>query len=288
MEMGENLKKMLGVSEDTPAPSTFANTPAGVQDTERSSWQSPALLRMTGAVAEKVGDVAQDLALKAGATVETSSAIATGASMVGDPSNLLGVGGKGIAAVGAIATKDFLKLFPSFEKSVLKDGDELVKAYHGTQVHKRIPDEPIKEFRTPTGAVMQSTGMTSHIYPGDLGTWFGSSPKVANVFAGANDNKTVLNYGARHGEVTEGGAVYEVYLNLQNPKVFENHSAFKKFVEEFEDKGKSANYVRRSLIKEGHDGILIKSSFTDAGGSRSDIVTFHPHQVQPTTGAGYK
>lgn len=104
MEMGENLKKMLGVSENTPAPSTFANTPTGVQDTERSSWQSPALLRMTGAVAEKIGDAVQDVALKAGVGVTASSVLATGTELVADPANLMGPLGKG-AALGAAFTK---------------------------------------------------------------------------------------------------------------------------------------------------------------------------------------
>ena len=158
MEMGESLKKMLGVSEDTPAPSTFANTPAGVQDTERSSWQSPALLRMTGAVAEKVGDVAQDLALKAGATVETSSAIATGASMVGDPSNLLGVGGKGIAAAGIVGEAVKMGVPDSvinIAKALERAGKSAEEIWDKLKIYRGPVDNKWRSHLPDTGATMK-------------------------------------------------------------------------------------------------------------------------------------
>lgn len=101
MEMGESLKRMLGVADETPAPTTFANSPVGQQDTARSEWRGPALLQLTGAVAEKAGEVVQDAALAMGASVPVSAGAATVAENVFDPLNITGAG-KGVAAAGMI------------------------------------------------------------------------------------------------------------------------------------------------------------------------------------------
>jgi hypothetical protein len=247
--------------------------------------KTPRVLEAAGKFAQAAGDKILDVASNAGLGVNASAALATAGEMVADPLNFIS-GAKGVAAVGAIASKDFLKLFPKFSKSVIKEGEDLTPVYHGTQVHKRFPDTSILEFKTPTGAnvQMREGSDVSRIYPGDLGTWFASSPKAANIFAGAGDHR-MFGMGAPKGEVTQGAAVYESYVNLQNPKTFDTYNQFLDWVFTIENQGKSANYARRSLIKEGHDGILIKSSFTDGGGSRSDMVVFNPKDIEAATGA---
>jgi hypothetical protein len=152
-------------------------------------------------------------------------------------------------------TKEFKSWFGD-SKAVNSEGEPIV-LYHGT-------NQDINEFTTQPGA------MRDRFYAGELGSWFGDDPKIANQFA----------KGVR--APREGGAVYPVFLSIKNPKVFDSYEDFMSAT-----KGRrSAPAVRKDLIKEGYDGIQIKDSTTDLGGRRDDWVAFYPEQVKSPFNVG--
>ncbi len=105
MELGENLKKMLGVSEDTPAPTKFANTPLEKDGKPNApptyEWRSPALLQLTGAVADAAGDFVNEGLVSLGASTDVAAGAATVTNLVADPLNFIPTT-KGIAAAGIV------------------------------------------------------------------------------------------------------------------------------------------------------------------------------------------
>ena len=140
-------------------------------------------------------------------------------------------------------------------KVVDAEGKPLV-VYHGT---------PTPEFTRFT----KGQGMG-----GPLGMWFASTGEAASRFA-------TTRY------ADQGPAVYPVYLSIQNPMEYQGWSGFTDKVAEFrpgkllEDKVKS---LRRSLAQKGYDGIVIRGSDTDSGGSRDDWVAFRPEQIKSAIG----
>lgn len=139
-------------------------------------------------------------------------------------------------------------------KAVDKEGKP-IRLYHGT-------NQDINEFTTQPGAIRKK------FYAGELGSWFGDDPKIANKFAkGVSYEK-------------ENGTVYPVFLNIKNPKVFDSYEEFMSVMKS----RKSAPTVRKELIKQGYDGIQVKDSTTDFGGRRDDWVAFFPEQVKSATG----
>ena len=161
---------------------------------------------------------------------------------------------------GAIDPKVFEDLY-NFGKSVVRGANGLLMpVYHGTT---KIIDGT---FRTIKG--LQS----SEKYAGDLGTWFSSTPGGTDTFAGTRTG-------------VSGGNVHQVYLNLTNPAIFNTHSEFKAW---FDAQEGSTNKVRRSLIKEGYDGIVINNSATDGGGVRQDFVAFMPDQIKSAISPGVR
>lgn len=126
-----------------------------------------------------------------------------------------------------------------------------VLVYHGT-------NQDVNEFTT------QPNALRPRFYAGEIGSWFGDNPKVANNFARGLSSPR------------EGGAVYPAYLSIKNPKVYNSYQEFLSAA-----KGRrSAPAMRRDLIKQGYDGIHIKDSDTDFGGRRDDWVAFHPEQIK--------
>jgi hypothetical protein len=139
-------------------------------------------------------------------------------------------------------------------KAVDKDGNP-IRLYHGT-------NQDINEFSTQPGALRKK------FYAGELGSWFGDDPEIANQFAKGVSFKK------------EKGSVYPVFLNIKNPKVFDSYDDFMSVMKN----RKSAPAVRKELIKQGYDGIQVKDSTTDFGGKRDDWVAFFPEQVKSAIG----
>jgi hypothetical protein len=139
-------------------------------------------------------------------------------------------------------------------KAVDKDGNP-IRLYHGT-------NQDINEFSTQPGALRKK------FYAGELGSWFGDDPEIANQFAKGVSFKK------------EKGSVYPVFLNIKNPKVFDSYDDFMSVMQN----RKSAPAVRKELIKQGYDGIQVKDSTTDFGGKRDDWVAFFPEQVKSAIG----
>ena len=172
---------------------------------------------------------------------------------------------------GAVDPRVFEDLY-KFGKSVVRAASGLLMpVYHGTtkeinglfKTVKGFKDYRNSQPRIEDGWIIPA----DRAYPGDLGTWFSSTPQGTDTFAGARTG-------------VPGGNVHQAYLNLTKPKVFETHGDFIDWFHEKAADGRSANSIRRSLIKEGYDGIQIKDSMTDAGGARQDFVAFHPQQIE--------
>jgi hypothetical protein len=150
-------------------------------------------------------------------------------------------------------TPEFKNFFG--ESKVVNESGQPLQVFHGTNVD-------IEQFATDI-----RSGRKRFI-PGELGTWFGSTPKVANEFArGVSIPR-------------ERGVVYPVYLNIQNPKVY---NSYEDFLNEVKGR-RSANTVKTELRKQGYDGIQIKNSTTDFGGLRDDWVAFNPTQIKSAIG----
>jgi len=126
--------------------------------------------------------------------------------------------------------------------------------YHGT-------NRDISAFDT-----QQAMGRAG-FYAGELGTWFGSKPDVANRFAEKKG---------------EGAVVYPAYLSVKNPKEFGSYDEFRDFVK----RRKSAAATRKSLQKQGYDGIVIRDSYTDTGTYRDDWVAFEDTQIKSIYNGG--
>ncbi len=153
---------------------------------------------------------------------------------------------------GGVNFQAILDLFPKFKGTKVS-----VPVFHGTT------KEIVGDFKTQHGFNPSSNGA----YAGDLGTWFSSTGKGTDTFAGARTG-------------VKGGNVHQSYINLQNPKEFATHADFLKWFNEQKSTGATANKIQRSLVKEGFDGISIKESKTDGGGLRSDYVVFRPDQIK--------
>ena len=155
------------------------------------------------------------------------------------------------------ATEDGVRAFWRWfgDSKVVNDVGRPLRVFHGTNVD-------FDQFATDI-----SSGRKRFI-PGELGTWFGSTPEVANSFA--------------RGVITprERGMVYPVYLNIQNPKVYDS---YEDFLSEMQGR-RSASTVKKELQEQGFDGIQIKNSTTDFGGLRDDWVAFKPTQIKSAVG----
>ena len=154
-------------------------------------------------------------------------------------------------SIAQTKTPEFKRWFGD-SKVVDADGKPLV-VYHGT-------NKDISEFAT------RQKVPRNRFYAGELGSWFGSDPGVANTFS--------------TGRYAESGAIYPVYLSIKNPREFESYNEFLDFAEG----RKSASSVRAELEKEGHDGIVVRNSVTDLSAMRDDWVAFRPDQIKSAIG----
>jgi len=169
---------------------------------------------------------------------------------------------------GAVDFQAIVDLFPKFKGTKVTE-----PVYHGRTRGFRTGDfntkRGFKGYYDETGGVDSSGFIYSpkRAYPGDLGAWFSSTGKGTDTFAGARTG-------------VSGGQVHQSYINLQSPKIFKTHGDFIDWFHSQTAKGESASKARRSLIKDGHDGIVIEESRTDGGGLRSDYVVFDSNNIK--------
>lgn len=114
---------------------------------------------------------------------------------------------------------------------------------------------------------------------GGLGFWFASTGEAASRFA-------LQRYAG------QGPAVMPVYLNISNPTEYQDWEAFttalralriKKGARTLRTIEGSVAALRRSLMRRGYDGVVIRQSDTDMGGLREDWVAFKPQQIKSAT-----
>jgi hypothetical protein len=90
-----------------------------------------------------------------------------------------------------------------------------------------------------------------------------------------------------------GNNTMEVYLSIQNPKVFDTQDNFREFVrsnfkmeeETLTESAKFSNDTRRILEEQGYDGVIIKKAqFGGKTSKESWYVAFSPTQIKSATG----
>lgn len=127
------------------------------------------------------------------------------------------------------------------------------EVYHGT------PNVAFDRFNTNRGGM-----------GGQLGYWFASTQDAAKQFA--------------HKRLAGRKAGIKVCrLRIEQPKEFGSYQEYLDAVAEKRGRGEIEDGVRslrRSLIRQGYDGVVIRNSDTDNGGVRDDWVAFYPHQIE--------
>lgn len=155
------------------------------------------------------------------------------------------------AAAPAVDSPQFKRWFGD-SKVVDADGKPLV-VFHGTVRHFARFDP---KRRGGLG--------------GAIGFWFASEPG------------SVAPFQVVRVPTEDRPQTMPVYLSLQQPMEFDSWEAFvdagratgKKTVEE------QLRSLRRSAVRAGYDGFIIRSSATDGGGVRDDYVAFRPEQIK--------
>lgn len=150
-------------------------------------------------------------------------------------------------------------------KAVNADGRPLV-AFHGSPA-----DITTFMLVGPKGAI---TRRKNPEYTGQLGIWFaapadgtwyddGTAEGMADIFT------------------DDTGAIYPVHLSIKNPKEFDG---WEDVQDTRESLGNSVVRMRKKLIAEGYDGVVVRGSDTDGAGHRDDWVAFYPNQVKSALG----
>lgn len=148
------------------------------------------------------------------------------------------------------------------------DGRPLV-AYHGTT-------RDITQFKVGDRAY-------SGLATSELGAWF-AAPSDRS-FSVIDDirmaRKAAENFSYNQQDI-DGGlpCVYQVYLSIKNPLVFE---AFGDLQEAVDASGSVAQFRLKAEVN-GYDGIVVRGSRTDSGEMRDDWVAFRPEQIKSATG----
>ncbi len=129
------------------------------------------------------------------------------------------------------------------------DGQPLI-VYHGTS------DLRFKQFKLKGGM------------GGAMGFWFASTSMAASQFA--RDRFAGVKPGIKF-----------CVLRIINPKQYDGYSEYIDAVKakragSIEDGAKA---LRRALIRNGYDGVVIRNSDTDLGGVRDDWVAFDAKQI---------
>lgn len=174
-------------------------------------------------------------------------------------------------AIGRDITKtEAFKRWFGNSKVVDENGEPMVM-YHGT-------DKNFSKFKTR----QQPRGFGFFVgAPPEVGSWFGSSPKIADVFTREPGTEMfIMKEDPLTRGVRDGGNIMPVYVSLQNPIIFATYSDFVDASRPYQT-GKG---MRNALERKGYDGILIRSAETDRGGERTDVVAFNPTQIKSAVG----
>lgn len=127
------------------------------------------------------------------------------------------------------------------------------RAYHGSQ----------RDFKRFNRAFRGGFG-------GTIGIWFASTPEAAAFFA-------------KPKFAGEPPVVFTVDLLMYNPYVLEGHEGLVAEVKRRQKGGSIEDGYRsmkRAMVRDGHDGIIIRNCTSDSGLVRDDYVVFNPKQVE--------
>jgi hypothetical protein len=149
-------------------------------------------------------------------------------------------------------------------KVVDKNGQPLV-AFHSTD----------KDFSAFNVDKELSTRSKNPNYSGPLGSWF-TAPSLYDMEYEAGNAETAVSFS----EGKEGDVMMPVHLSIQKPKEYEGYEDFQSDRDSFS----SIDALKKSLVDEGYDGIVIRNSMTDGNVDRDDWVAFKPTQIKSATG----
>ena len=149
-------------------------------------------------------------------------------------------------------------------KVVDKNGQPLV-AFHSTD----------KNFSVFNVDRELSTRSKNPNYSGPLGSWF-TAPSLYDMEYEPGNAETAVSFS----EGKEGDVMMPVHLSIQKPKEYEGYEDFQSDRSSFP----SIETMKKSLVDEGYDGIVIRNSMTDGNVDRDDWVAFKPTQIKSATG----
>jgi hypothetical protein len=141
-------------------------------------------------------------------------------------------GDNGIIKMNAMMPDDFLRKFPVFNSSTLKDSSgQLRVMYHGTSKDKHFND----------------------IKAGPRGAWLAGDPVGASEYAKQNDSQKLVYEDGKYKEVNTASRVMPVYVNLKKPYTltaadeasYRVAKSYAKFQKDLTERAK----------REGYDGI---------------------------------
>ncbi|HMC44057.1 MAG TPA: hypothetical protein VKJ77_01895 [Caballeronia sp.] len=166
-------------------------------------------------------------------------------------------------------------------KVVSADGKPLV-ALHATAAEfdqfVTGDDECLRVGRMPAAGRRFNSN-----YSGPMGSWFATPPVEDNNYEVGNVECTVEGFVASLVEDTgykPGSQVLPVYLNIRNPMEFEGFEDF----QDQRDEYPNLYEFKQAMLRDGHDGFVIRSCYTDGDCVRDDWVAFDPHQIKSALG----
>lgn len=124
----------------------------------------------------------------------------------------------------------------------------LMRGYHGT--YRRL-----KRFHAPRGD-----------HPSQVGVWFTAARDIAEKFARQASARWV----------DADCRVLTVEVRLESPK---SYSTYAEYLADWRRYGSAAK-LRRALQRDGHDGVVVRSSTTDFPTRRVDFAVFDPAAIQ--------
>ena len=167
-----------------------------------------------------------------------------------------------------IYNSNFKKWFGDWEKhpknasKVVDDNGLPLIVYHGTDAKSENGQPPFTEFDTNG----KKDGQGLHGDTEDTGAWFHSNKKAANSY---------------------GGYIYQVYLNIRNPYIYDCTGKNPKTIAKKKDQ--IVRDVRAGKYGEGYDGVIFRNiediylyfGFSSGENPKGDVyVVFDRHQVK--------
>lgn len=125
----------------------------------------------------------------------------------------------------------------------------LIRAFHGT-------DRQLTQFRA----------RRPNKHPSTIGTWLTDDADVAEGFARMAS--------ARSADAEPH--VVEADVRLYAPKVYETYNDF---LADWREARSDSGLLRRQLMRQGHDSVIITQSETDGMPSRRDVALFDPQNI---------